>query len=156
MRTFLWPHDADSALSRRLCQAPAISNARRWTSRPYRAGVRFDLFSSGRLYKALEKAEYPDLPALRTLQDWIKNDSAPEGARRAVAELLGTTKEAPRPEWAEGLEARIAQEVVNLLASPEQVEAAIAGVEHLAELQRQLDGQHDGETEPQDQVGSKP
>ena len=123
MRTFLWPHDADSALSRRLCQAPAISNARRWASRPYRAGVRFDLFSSGRLYKALQKAEYPDLPALRTLQDWIKNDSAPAGARRAVAELLGTRKESP-PAWAEGLADDAAEKAVSKLVPPELLGAA--------------------------------
>lgn len=58
--------------------------------------MRFDLFSSGRLYKALEEAGYPDLPRPRTLQDWISNDSAPEGARQFVARnLLGITKDAP-------------------------------------------------------------
>jgi hypothetical protein len=57
--------------------------------------VRFDLFSSNRLYAALEKAKYPDLPRPRTLQDWIKNDSAPEGARLFVAEkVLGIKKDA--------------------------------------------------------------
>ena len=102
-----------------------------------------------------------------TLDRWRKaGDTLKIGALRKLAQATGrpiivrfdpdNEREAPRPEWAEGLEARIAQEVVNLLASPEQVEAAIAGVEHLAELQRQLDAQHDGETEPQDQVGSKP
>lgn len=45
-------------------------------------------------------------------------------------------KESP-PAWAEGLERRIASEVVSLLASPDGVDAAIAGVAHLARLRRQ-------------------
>ena len=105
----------------------------------------------------------------QTLTEWEKKPDLRLSQWAALARASGeaivfrldpdpedTTKQAPRPEWAEGLEASIAQEVVNLLAAPDQVEAAIAGVEHLAELQRQLDAQHDGETEPQDQVGSKP
>ena len=69
--------------------------------------MRFDLFSSGRLHRALEEAEYPDLPAVRTLSYWIQHDSAPVGARQAVARLLGfapdTEKQPPLPYWAERL-----------------------------------------------------
>ena len=60
--------------------------------------MRYDLFSSGRLYAALKGAGYPDLPAERTLRDWIRNDSAPEGARQFTAALLGLPTDAP-PEW---------------------------------------------------------
>ena len=71
--------------------------------------MRFDLFSSGRLYTALEAAEYPDLPRPRTLQDWITNDSAPEGARQFVAQLLelDAKKEPSEPGWVRRLEARL-------------------------------------------------
>lgn len=66
--------------------------------------VRFDLFSSGRLYKALQEAKYPDLPAERTLRDWIKNDSAPEGARLFVTALLqADIAKEPPPDWAREL-----------------------------------------------------
>lgn len=69
--------------------------------------MRFDLFSSGRLHAALEAAGYPDLPAKRTLQEWIQHDSAPESARRAVWAILNTTKEAAPPVWAERLQERL-------------------------------------------------
>jgi hypothetical protein len=64
------------------------------------------LFSSARLYKALKEAEYPDLPSERTVRDWIKNDSAPQGARIYAAKALGIKKEAPAEAGAD--------EIVNL------------------------------------------
>ena len=86
------------------------------------AVVRLDLFSSGRLYTALEEAGYPDLPSPRTLRDWIANDSGPKSLRLFLAEMLGTTEEAPPP-WAEGLEERLTLEV---RANRETIVAALA------------------------------
>lgn len=77
--------------------------------------MRFDLFSSGKLYRALRDAGYPDLPSERTVGRWTQGKASPPlSAVLAVSDLLGleTTKEPPAPpEWVEGLEARLTTEI---------------------------------------------
>jgi hypothetical protein len=96
--------------------------------RAYRASVRFDLFSSGRLLAALKEAGYPDLPAPRTLSWWIHNDAPPEALRVFVSEVVLQRKEAAPPEWAERLQERLdqiaeAQESLAQAAKREVIEA---------------------------------
>ena len=67
--------------------------------------MRFDLFSSNRLYDALVEAGYPEKDLnRRTLRDWVRKDSPPEALRQFAAEhLMGTAKEPPEPVWVERL-----------------------------------------------------
>jgi hypothetical protein len=88
---------------------PCQRNIHNGNRRAYRASVRFDLFSSGRLLAALKEAEYPDLPAPRTLSWWIHNDAPPEALRLFVSEVLLERKEAAPPQWAERLIAMVDQ-----------------------------------------------
>jgi hypothetical protein len=104
----------------------------------YRASVRFDLFSSGRLLAALKEAGYPDLPPPRTLRSWIQNDSAPEILRVFVSAVVLERKETPRPMWAEGLEDRIAERLNSRLDVPERVVERVAA--RLGLPQPQSDG----------------
>lgn len=70
----------------------------------YGARVRFDLFSSNKLWAVLKQEEMPDLPRPRTLQDWIRYDSAPEAARQFVLDRVLNAKEEAAPSSTERLE----------------------------------------------------
>jgi hypothetical protein len=107
--------------------------------RAYRASVRFDLFSSGRLLAALKEAGYPDLPAPRTLSWWIHNDAPPEALRVFVSEVVLQRKEAAPPEWAERLAAETARLVIEALAPGDLRQALDLLRERLATIQP-LDG----------------
>jgi hypothetical protein len=82
----------------------------------------------------------------RTAQRWKAGETKPKPQDiRAIRELVGatipdTTKEAPRPEWAEGLESRIVSEVrLNRKALMEALAAGFA-----EQAARELDGDSDG------------
>jgi hypothetical protein len=123
------------------------------------------LFSSARLYKALKEAEYPDLPSERTVRDWIKNDSAPKGARIYAAKALGIEKETPAeagaaeellrrwlgnepPPWAQGL----TDQIVSAIEGDRQavVSAAIEAAVDVAERRLFEGSDPEAETPPTD------
>ena len=119
------PHVADTAVCGGFCQESAKTNVARQHSGNKISPVRLDLFSSNRLYAALEKAAYPDLPPPRTFRDWVRNSSGPPSLQIAIRELLDqpdTTKKADPPEWASRLEAKVDQLVIGAIADPEQRE----------------------------------
>lgn len=101
--------------------------------------VRFDLFSSGKLYRALRDAGYPDLPSPRTVRRWTEGQQPPASAVAMVRDLLDTTKEAPAPEWARAVAAEAADEVIGRLVPPHLLDAAHRLLEQLAAIPPQDD-----------------
>lgn len=85
--------------------------------------VRYDLLHAKALRAALVEhmgPEYP-VPKERQVRRWISGDSPwPGWARKATDDILGTTKEAPRPVWAEGLDTKVELILWALRLTPEE------------------------------------
>ena len=83
--------------------------------------MRLDLFSQQRLHEALEAGGYK--VSHRTVRRWVEGDAIPDAAwTRAILDVMGITKEAAPPEWAERLEAKVDQLVIGAIVDPEHRE----------------------------------
>ena len=115
--------------------------------------MRYDLLHPKALRAALiESAGEDVVPTERQVRRWVTGDTPMPGwARRAIDQLMGTTKEAAEPEWVQRLEARLidlranqdrvaklaTQRAIEALAPPDLQRAADLHNERIEELRRQ-------------------